>query len=112
MSDTKPNSYVLEGKVLVVGAKRSYSDKFSKNMIVVELDGKYPQQIKVEFINDKMDLAEGLSVGDHVKVKFVLSGNEYKENYYVNLRGIDLRVLASADPVPAGSVDSDDDLPF
>ena len=78
----------IEGKVLVVGGTETVGSKgFKKRLLVVETADQYPQQIPIEFVQDKTDLLNGISVGQSVSVQINLRGNEYNGKYYANIQG-------------------------
>lgn len=125
-------TYALEGKVRFIDKTLTFDSGFRKREIIVttDADGKYPQHIKLEFINDDVDALDTLDIDDEVKVAFSLKGNEYNGKYYTNLKGFAIGKLndtGSAKPkakqkeqtkaVPKkesaiSSNNSFDDLPF
>jgi hypothetical protein len=117
-------SYELEGKVKVVGETQVLGSGFQKRELVVTVeDGKYPQYINIEFVQDKIEKLEGLSVGTEVLVKFNLRGREYNGRYFNSLQGWFLKVLDDAKPTestnndmppaPENTVDDmEEDIPF
>lgn len=79
-------SYELSGTVKVIQQPQTFSSGFSKREMVVTVpDGNYPQDINLEFVKDKADLLDALSVGDSVKVWFDIRGREHNGRYYNNL---------------------------
>ena len=117
-------SYELEGKVKVVGETQTFGSGFQKRELVVTVEyGKYPQDINIEVVQDKIEKLDGLSAGTEVLVKFNLRGREYNGRYFNSLQGWFLKVLDDATPTestnnempppPVNSVDDmDDDIPF
>jgi len=110
----KINMSILTGKVIRVGETVNVSDKFKKRELVIETDEKYPQSVPLEFVQDKIELLDGINEGDTVTVSYNLRGREWNGKYYVNVQGWRLEKTGSApapvvenDPVEAG-----DDLPF
>ena len=59
---------------------------FEKIVLTVE-DGKYPQEICLEFVQDKINLLDDLSVGQDITVFFNIKGREYNGRYFNNLQG-------------------------
>lgn len=105
---------ILTGKVIRVGETVNVSDKFKKRELVIETDEKYPQSVPLEFVQDKIEMLDGINEGDTVTVSYNLRGREWNGKYYVNVQGWRLEKTGSApapvvenDPVEAG-----DDLPF
>ena len=90
-------SYDLTGKVKVIGEVQTFESGFQKRELVVTVeDGKFPQDINIEFVKDKIDLLDPLNIGDEVCVSFNLSGREYKGKYYNSLQGWKVKSLSSA----------------
>src|SRR6056300_90936 len=88
-------SYELSGTVKVIQQPQSFASGFSKReMVVTVQDGNYPQDINLEFVKDKADLLDALSVGDSVKVWFDIRGREHNGRYYNNLSAWKLENLS------------------
>ncbi len=105
---------ILTGKVIRVGETVNVSDKFKKRELVIETDEKYPQSVPLEFVQDKIELLEGINEGDTVTVSYNLRGREWNGKYYVNVQGWRLEKTGSA-PAPVvenDPVQADDNLPF
>ena len=112
------NKYEIEGKLLVVGETETVgaAGTFRKRTFVVELeDGKYPQQVPLEFTQDRCGELDGYSAGDTIRASFNLRGREYNGRYYVSLGAWRIErtgkaPVAQADPIT--EPEADDDLPF
>ncbi|MEJ2247997.1 MAG: DUF3127 domain-containing protein [Acidobacteriota bacterium] len=82
-------------------------------------DGKYSQDINLEFLQDKVSLLDSISVGQEIKVFFDIRGREYNGRYFNNLVGWKIEGKEGAadsqtpmqDEVEA-SGELDDDIPF
>ena len=71
-------SYVMKGKVKVVGSTVAISEKFSKReFVVVDDTNMYPQDIMFQLTQDKCNLIDSLAIGDEVEVSFNLNGREW-----------------------------------
>ena len=71
-------SYVMKGKVKVVGSTVAISEKFSKReFVVVDDTNMYPQDIQFQLTQDKCNLVDSLAIGDEVEVSFNLNGREW-----------------------------------
>ena len=116
-------AYELIGKVKLLQETQTFGSGFQKREMVVTVEeGKYPQDICLEFVQDKINLLDSLSVGQEVTVTFDIRGREYNGRYYNNLRGwkisADAAPVASEQPpvsdadVPADFDDFEDDIPF
>jgi hypothetical protein len=81
-------AYDLTGKVKLIQAAQTFDSGFTKReMVVIVEDGKYPQEINIEFVQDKVGLLDNLQVGQEVTVTFDIRGREYNGRYFNNLQG-------------------------
>ena len=90
----------IAGTCLVVQDKLEFPSGFTKQVLVVDTGGQYPQQVPIEFVNDKTQLIENLQPGQDVEVGINIRGNEYHGKYYVNLQGWRVETSGQA-PAPA-----------
>lgn len=117
-------AYELSGKIKLIQEAQTFGSGFTKReMVVIVEDGKYPQEINLEFVQDKVALLDSLTAGQEVTVTFDIRGREYNGRYFNNLQGWKVALLgqeqghpsSSAPPsYPAGDhgyID-DDDIPF
>lgn len=66
------------GKIKVVNDTQTIgSNGFQKREIVISTEEQYPQNILLEFTQDKCDLLNSYSVGQEVKVSVNLRGREW-----------------------------------
>ena len=73
------NLTIERAKVLKVMDVRVISDKFKVKEIVLEIDGKFPQPVIFQLINEKIDEID-VKEGDILKdVQFNLRGREWKK---------------------------------
>ena len=78
----------VTGKIKLIGETKTFgTGNFAKRDLVVTTDEQYPQMILIEFVQDKTDLLNGISVGQSVSVQINLRGNEYNGKYYANIQG-------------------------
>lgn len=118
-------AYDLTGKIKVIQAAQTFGAKgFTKRELVVTVEeGKYPQDISLEFVQDKVKMLDGLNVGQAVTVSFDIRGREYNGRYFNNLQAWRIKTEEAAKPVDdedrppipdeseaLGTVD--DDIPF
>ena len=108
-------SYELKGKVKVVQDAQTFGSGFTKRELVVTVeDGKYPQDISLEFVQDNVSKLDGVNEGDEVEVTFDIRGREYNGKYFNNLQAWKMSVVSAG----AGAVDTppvaedDDDIVF
>jgi hypothetical protein len=123
----------VSGRVKVVGAEQQVSPTFKKRELVVTTDEQYPQSIMIEFVQDKSDLLNTISVGENVKVSINLGGREWvnpqgETKYFNSIKGWRIEKIqaeapaaAQMPPVPAAEAfapatdfkeEEHDDLPF
>jgi single-strand DNA-binding protein len=121
-------AYDLTGKIKLIQDAQTFGSGFTKReMVVIVEDGKYPQEINIEFVQDKVSLLDTVQVGQEVTVTFDIRGREYNGRYFNNLVGWKIEggegaaapaPAAAADdrpPIPADSEapgEFDDDIPF
>ena len=114
-------SYELTGKVKLLQDPKTFDSGFTKREVVVTVDdGKYPQDISLEFVQDKVSLLDEVDVGQEVTISFDIRGREYNGRYFNNLQGwriqpndSDARAGNEKKQGEANSFDPvDDDVPF
>jgi len=113
-------AYELTGKIKLIQEPKTFESGFTKReMVVIVEDGKYPQEINLEFVQDKVALLEALQPGQEVTVSFDIRGREYNGRYFNNLQGWKVETAgdeAGAPPedshYPTPSDFEDDDIPF
>ena len=123
----------VQGKVKMIGETQTFgSNGFRKREIVVTTEEQYPQDIMVEFVQDKTDLLNNYKVGQNVKVSINLRGREWTNpqgevKYFNSIQGWKIEALQSEasssdmppmppadafEPVSNINEDEHDDLPF
>lgn len=117
-------AYDLTGKVKLIQEAKTFDSGFTKReMVVIVEDGKYPQEINIEFVQDKVALLDTLQPGQEVTVSFDIRGREYNGRYFNNLQGWKIvaaggEAAVSAQAQPPGAYDAggtdfgNDDIPF
>lgn len=111
-------SLQLTGKIKLIGDVQTFDSGFRKvEFVITTNDEKYPQDVKFEIVQDKVDdFIKYNKVGASVDVDFNVRGNEYKEKYYVSLSA--WKVFKSDANKPATDIGvpveelATDDLPF
>lgn len=69
----------LEGKLIFKSEIQQVTDKFSKKDFVIETNEQYPQQIKFELHQDRVDLIDVYQLGETINVCFNLRGRSYTD---------------------------------
>ena len=117
-------AYELTGKIKILQDRKTFDSGFTKReMVVIVEDGKYPQEINLEFVQDKVSLLDNVQVGQEVTVTFDIRGREYNGRYFNNLQGWKIQAGESAPAaadkppvadkdVPADFDEYEDDIPF
>ena len=77
----------ITGTIHMIGATQEVSDNFKKKELVINTGGTYPQFIPIQFANTKIDLLNGFSHGQNVKVSINLKGREHNGKYYIQAEG-------------------------
>ena len=96
----------IKGKVDKILDVQEFSSGFKKQVIVIEVDGKFPQKVAVEFGKEKIDLLSSVAVGNEVSASVNIRGSEYNGRYFVSLAGWKIDILS------AGTSTEADDIPY
>ena len=116
----------VQGKVKMIGETQSFGDKgFRKREVVVTTNEQYPQEIMLEFVQDKCDLLNNFQVGQDVKISVNLRGRSWvnpqgETKYFNSIQGWRIEGAQSSVPSPEQSSEAasslneqeDQDLPF
>lgn len=118
----------LQGKIIFASKTEQITDSFRKRDLIIETDAdtQWPQEIKIELHQDKVELIAGMKKGDEVIVDCNLRGRSHvnkegKKMWFNTIAGWKVTKVGSAtsepsapDPAPAPvpSDEEDDDLPF
>ena len=115
-------AYDLTGKVKVIQDAQTFASGFTKREFVVTVeDGKWPQDICLECVQDKVSLLDNLQVGQEITATFDIRGREYNGRYFNNLQAWkivageasdDDKPPVSDNDVPADFDEYEDDIPF
>jgi len=109
----------IEGKIKLVNATQVVSDKFSKRTLVVVTSDTYPQEIEIQFTQDKCSLLDGLQIGQDVTIGVNLRGRMWtnpqgEDKYFNTIEGwkIDKVGFQQSAPSVQPSIEVEDDMPF
>lgn len=118
-------AYELTGKVKVILEPKTFASGFTVREFVVTVeDGKYPQDIILQVVQEKVSLLDSISVGQDVTATFDVRGREYNGRYFNNLQAWKVEAAAGAaagsddqppvsdKDVPADFDEFEDDIPF
>ena len=123
----------ISGKLKLINETKEYgTNGFRKREVVVTTEEQYPQDLMIEFIQDKCDLLNSFKVGQSVKIDINLRGREWESpqkeiKYFNSIQGWRIEKLFSEEEnsniptvppaeafQPADEINQDepDDLPF
>lgn len=122
----------VQGKIKLIDETKTFgSNGFRKRELVITTEEQYPQDIMIEFVQDKTELLNNFQVGQNVKVSINLRGREWTNpqgevKYFNSIQGwrvesADQSVSANMPPMPPEDAfepandlneDDHDDLPF
>ncbi len=118
----------IEGKLIVKNDTNQVSDKFKKREFVLYVENErnpdYPDKIKIELKQDKVDLIEACVVGQTLKVQCNITGRSWTnkegvEMFFNTIEAWRLEPITSqSEPAATGQyagmppAPEDDDMPF
>jgi hypothetical protein len=119
----------VKGKVHEISQVITVSEKFKKRELILEYaeNPTYPEYVKFEAVQDKVNLFDNIKVGDNVELFFNLRGRPWtdktgKTSYFNTLSVWRLTPLGAAEgasaapeyatPVDISAAPDDADLPF
>jgi hypothetical protein len=74
---------------------------FKKRLLVVKTNGEYPQEVPIDFVQDKCEVLDKYAIGESVKVDINIRGNKYNDKWYCSLNG--WRIDKENSPIDGGS---------
>lgn len=122
----------IQGRIKMIDETRTYgSNGFRKREVVITTEEQYPQDILVEFVQDKTNLLDAFQVGQQVRISINLRGREWvnpqgETKYFNSIQGWRIEKLETAatgdmppmppedafEPISDFEEDDHDDLPF
>lgn len=67
----------LQGTVKKIFDTQTFASGFQKRELILSTQEQYPQPISIEFLQDKINLLDNVSVGDDVKIGINIRGREW-----------------------------------
>ena len=67
----------VKGNIKVINPTQIVSEKFSKRELVVTTNDTYPQDILIQFTQDKCSILDSYKIGQNVNVSINLRGREW-----------------------------------
>lgn len=90
----------VKGTVILVSEVKQVSEKFKTRDLILRTHDQYPQDVSIQFNQDKCELIDNLVAGQVVDVTFNLLGREWKSltgevKYFNTLNGWKIEVLTN-----------------
>jgi hypothetical protein len=119
-------AYELTGKIKKIFDQQDFPSGFYKQEFVVTTDERFPQDIKLDCLKEKVELLKDLKEGSPVTVHFDIRGREWNDRFFVDLtawkiepakagdEGVPVEMEQSQpaeDPAQYG-IEEDDEVPF
>jgi hypothetical protein len=89
----------IQGRIKVIFAPETVGQNgFQKRDLVITTDGQYPQDIIIQFTQQRCDLLDSLQVGQNVKVYINIRGREWtnpqgETKYFNTIEGWKIEVI-------------------
>ena len=74
----------ISGTIIEIFPTQQVSDKFAKREFAVETEGDYPQQVGLEFQQDKCSILDGYQVGQQVTVSVNIKARKWTSAEGIN----------------------------
>jgi hypothetical protein len=86
------NQFKLTGIVISRLSAKQVNDTFRFQEFIIKVDsGKYPQEVKFQLVNDKIDLLDFITDDETVELVFELRGRDYNGTHYNTLNVLELK---------------------
>jgi len=92
----------VEGKIKVIGEVQTFGENgFRKREVVITTQEQYPQNLMIEFVQERCDLLNTFQVGEDVKININLKGREWVSpegvtKYFNSIQGWNISRLQAA----------------
>ena len=119
-------AYELSGKIKKIFDQQDFPSGFYKREFVVTTDERFPQDIKLDCLKEKVEMLNDLKEGSPVKVSFDVRGREWNDRFFVDLTAWKIEPAEAGgeneaaaveqsqpaeDPAQYG-IEEDDEVPF
>ena len=84
----------LQGTIKLIGETATYGkNNFAKRELVLTTEEQYPQDILIEFVQDKCDVLDNFQKGQSVKIGINIRGREWTNpqgevKYFNSIQGL------------------------
>jgi single-strand DNA-binding protein len=110
-------AYEISGTLKKIMERQDFPSGFYKQEFVVTTEERFPQDIKLDCLKEKVELLQPFKEGDRIKVAFDLRGREWNERYFVDLsawkiEAADAEASGTGAPPPAETIPAEDPGPY
>ncbi len=82
----------LTGSIKLIQEEERISDRFKKRGLVLSTQEQYPQDIMIEFVQEKTELLDSFQQGQQVTISINIRGREWKSpngevKYFTSIQG-------------------------
>ena len=104
----------LKGQIVEIKDVEIISEKFRKQVVLVEQETKFDAVVPIEFVNQKIDnVVPELKVGQNKTFLINIQGREWNGKYFVSLRCYGVHSLQMEKALAEGNEqEQNGDLPF
>lgn len=104
----------LKGQIKEIRDVEIISEKFRKQVVLVEQDTKFDAVVPIEFVNQKIDnVVPELKVGQNKTFLINIQGREWNGKYFVSLRCFGVHSVQMEKALAEGNEqEQNGDLPF
>ena len=103
-------SIEIQGTIALIEETKSYgASNFQKRLCVIDTGGKYPQQIPVEFVQNKCAILDSYGIGQEVIASINLRSNEWNGKYFLSAQAWKINNLPLSGGAPVNNGGSEVD---
>ena len=109
----------ITGKIKMISTTQEVSASFKKRDVVVTTNDQYPQDILIQFVQDKCSVLDGYNLGENVTIGINLRGREWTDpqglvKYFNTIQGWNIKRLVQVQSPSQAYVaqQTEQDLPF
>lgn len=104
----------LKGQIVEIKDVEIISEKFRKQVVLVEQETKFDAVVPIEFVNQKIDnVVPELKVGQNKTFLINIQGREWNGKYFVSLRCFGVHSVQMEKALAEGNEqEQNGDLPF
>ena len=70
----------ITGKVTFIGQEKQINERFKKREFSILTNDNFPQEITLQFVQDKCFLADKLKIGENVVLSYNIKGKRYSKD--------------------------------